>query len=65
MSHSRRRVSCNPVKSLLRVVIVVVLIRGDTLFIVKPAALVTTFNGVVDDVVVGADGTPVTGVRCL
>ena len=54
--------SLDPVKRLLRVIVIVVLVSFDTLVIVKPAPFITAFNGAVSDVVVRSDGTPVTGM---
>ena len=54
--------SLDPVKRLIRVIVIVVLVSFDTLVIVKPAPFITAFNRAVSDVVVSSDGTPVTGM---
>ena len=52
----------NPVKRLVRVIVIVVLVSFDTLVIVEPAPVVAAFDGAIGDVVVRSDGTPVTGM---
>ena len=52
----------NPVKRLLRVIVIVVLVSLDTLVIVKPAPFIAAFDGAIGDVVVCSDGAPVTGM---
>ena len=54
--------SLNPVKRLLRVVVIVVLVSFDALVIVKPAPFIAAFDGAISDVVVRSDGTPITGM---
>ena len=57
--------SLDPVKRLIRVIVIVVLVSFDTLVIVKPAPFIAAFDGAISDVVVRSDGTPGTGMRGL